>query len=477
MTDDLERYRRDPVAFITECLVDPETGQPFVLYPAQVAFLRAALTIGDAGRLPAPELLYGAPKKSGNTALGAMAMLYVIVVLAGPYGEGYVVANDLEQAQGRVFDAICKIIRVSPMLAHSANITGKKITFDATGATITAIASDYAGAAGTNPNFIVFDELWGYTSERSRRLWDEMVPVPTRKVSARLTVTYAGFEGESELLEDLYQRGLKGQALQPFLFEQPGLLMFWSHEPVAPWQTREWLDQMRQQLRPNAYLRMIENRFVTSESGFVDLDWWDACIDPRAAPVAVDRELPVWVGVDASVSRDSTAIVACAFNKELKKVRLVWHRIFQPSSSEPLDFEASVEGTLHELRGRFRIREVRYDPYQMVAVAQRLQATGFPMVEFPQTVSNLTSSSTNLYELIKGGNLIAYRDDEVRRAVANSVAVETSRGWRIAKEKTTHRRRGGPRDGEPSAWWRARATRPSPPTTSRPSSGSATTRR
>ena len=64
---------------------------------------------------------------------------------------------------------------------------------------------------GGNPNFIVFDELWGYTSEGSRRLWDEMIPVPTRKVSARLTVTYAGFEGESELLEELYKRGLKGE--------------------------------------------------------------------------------------------------------------------------------------------------------------------------------------------------------------------------------------------------------------------------
>jgi phage terminase large subunit-like protein len=44
------------------------------------------------------------------------------------------------------------------------------------GSTITAIASDYAGAAGAHPVISVFDELWGYTSERSRRLWDEMIP-------------------------------------------------------------------------------------------------------------------------------------------------------------------------------------------------------------------------------------------------------------------------------------------------------------
>jgi hypothetical protein len=35
----------------------------------------------------------------------------------------------------------------------------------------------------------VFDELWGYDTERARRLFDELVPPPTRKVACRLTVT------------------------------------------------------------------------------------------------------------------------------------------------------------------------------------------------------------------------------------------------------------------------------------------------
>jgi len=34
----------------------------------------------------------------------------------------------------------------------------------------------------------------------------------------------------------------------------------------------------------NAYLRMIENRFVTTESTFIDMAWWDACVDPQATP-------------------------------------------------------------------------------------------------------------------------------------------------------------------------------------------------
>jgi len=439
VTLDPDRYAHDPVAFISEVLVDPETKAPFELYPAQVAFLRAALTLGDDGRLPAPELLYGAPKKSGKTAMAAMCTLYVVLVLAGPYGEAYVVANDLEQAQGRVFTAIERIIKASPMLAGAARITGKKIEFPHTGATIEAIASDYAGAAGSNAHFVCFDELWAFTTERSRRLWDEMVPPPTRRVAARFTTTYAGFEGESVLLEDLYKRGRKGKKIAPDLYKAKGLVMAWHHKPVAPWQTEEWLQQMREQLRPNAYIRMIENKFVTTESSFVDMDWWDACIDWKSRLVLEDRELQLFVGIDASTKGDQTAIVGCTYDKDSKRVRLVFHRIFRPSKENPLDFEATIEQTIKELRGQFRVRRILYDPYQMASVAQRLVAVGMPMEEYPQTPNRLEEMGTVLYDLIKHRNFVAYPDKDMRLAVSRAVATETTRGWRIAKEKTSHK--------------------------------------
>ena len=40
---------------------------------------------------------------------------------------------------------------------------------------------------------------------------------------------------------------------------------------------------------------------------------------------------------------------------------------------------------------------------------------------------------------MKSTNLIAYSDDAVRLAVHRAVALETSRGWRIAKEKQSHK--------------------------------------
>jgi hypothetical protein len=243
----IEHWRRDPVRFIAEVLRDPETREPFMLLDAEKGFIGHAFRTDGDGRLLYPEWAYSAPKKSGKTGFAAMMTLTTTLVFGGPFAEGYCLANDLEQSQGRVFQAVRRIVEVSPHLKKAARVTASRIDFPETGASITAIASDYAGAAGANPTISTFDELWGYTSERSHRLWDEMVPPPTRKIACRLTVTYAGFEGESELLETLYKRGLRQPVAGPDLHAGEGLLMFWTHKPVAPWQTDAWLDQMRGQ--------------------------------------------------------------------------------------------------------------------------------------------------------------------------------------------------------------------------------------
>jgi phage terminase large subunit-like protein len=117
----------------------------------------------------------------------------------------------------------------------------------------------------------------------------------------------------------------------------------------------------------------------------------------------------------------------------------VTHRIFQPPPTEPLDFEVAIEETLTSLCQRFKVARILFDPYQMQATAQRLQKRGLPIREFPQTSANLTISSQNLYELVEGRNLVLYPDAAMRLSASRAVAVETVRGWRIAKEKQSHK--------------------------------------
>src|SRR5690348_6072128 len=150
------------------------------------------------------ELCFSAGKKSGKTALAAMIVIYTAVVLAGTGGEIYCLANDLEQSSSRVFKAVVLILQASPLLRRSADITANKITLRATGTVIQAVANDYEGFSGANPTLNVYDESAYFPSENSRRLWDEGVPSPARKISFRLSVSTAGFDGEPSPLRDIY---------------------------------------------------------------------------------------------------------------------------------------------------------------------------------------------------------------------------------------------------------------------------------
>ena len=102
----LARWRREPISFIEQVLRNPETGRPFELLDAQRQFFAHAWRTTDDGRLLYPEQCYGAIKKSGKTATAAMHLLATTLLYGGRFAEGYAIANDLEQAQGRVFQAV-----------------------------------------------------------------------------------------------------------------------------------------------------------------------------------------------------------------------------------------------------------------------------------------------------------------------------------------------------------------------------------
>ena len=432
------RSRADPVSFIESVLINAETEKAFVLLGAERAFLEHALKLDASGKLKYPELIYSCPKKSGKTAFAALFTLTVLLIYGGAFPEATLCANDQEQATGRVFQAIRRIIEASPLLKREAKLTETKISFPALNATITAISSNFAGAAGGGQNLSVFDELWAYSSERLFRLWDEMVPPPTRKVACRLTTTYAGFEGESTLLEDLYRRGLQLPQVGKDLYAGDGMLMFWTHDLIAPWQDEAWLASMRRS-RPSAWMRQVENRFATVKSAFVDMSAWDGCVRSELGAVPPNRQLHVWAGVDASTKRDSTALVAVAFDKKAQVARLVAHRVFTPTPGDPINFEDTIEATLLHWHKAYRLRKVWFDPFQMEATAQRLAKAGLKIEGFAQTVPNLTAATSNLFDLLQERRLVLYPDAGMRLAASRAVLVETSRGQRLDKMKQTQK--------------------------------------
>jgi hypothetical protein len=284
----------------------------------------------------------------------------------------------------------------------------------------------------------VFDELWGVENEAGRQLFDELSPVPTRETACRLTVSYAGHKGRSSPLESLYQRGLEQPKIGPDLHAGGGVLMFWSHTPVAPWQTPAWLASMRKSMRPNQFRQLIENKWVDSKEIFIDLIEWDEIVDPDARPRIADKRLEVWAGCDASISHDSTALALVTFDKKTQRVCLVDHKIFQPSKIKNISFEDDIEALLLDWSKRFVLRSCWFDPAQMEGSSQRLTKAGVKMERYEQSLPNLTMAAENLFSLVRGRNLVVYPDEAIRTAVGHTVATATARGWKLTKQNQVH---------------------------------------
>ena len=106
------------------------------------------------------------------------------------------------------------------------------------------------------------------------------MPPPTRKIACRLTTDLCGLRGREHAARRLYKRGLQGKQIEPDLYARRrhvDVLDTCLYRAVADGGMAR---PDARQLRPNAYLRLIENRWVSSDSTFVEMEWWDACIDP-----------------------------------------------------------------------------------------------------------------------------------------------------------------------------------------------------
>ena len=423
-----------------------EDKQPLHLEEHQRRILQEAFRYDEDERFVYRTIIYSAPKKSGKTAINALVSLWWALCVQPP-DEIIIAANDLDQSVSRVFDAAKGFINRNPLLKQKADLQRLLIRFD-NETIIKAIPSDYQGESGANQGLCSWDELWGAMSEKSRRLYEELTPVPTRKNSIRFVSTYAGWEGESVLLEDLYGRIFDKQGnVKPGVQRPVGedfpvytigdLFVYWDHEPRMPWQTPQYYESQRADLRVNTYLRLHENRWVSNESSLFDMEDWDGCVDPEHRPPLSDKKICLYMAADASVKKDRSAVVSVYRKDNL--IQLGPFRTWQPSKQEPMDLESTMEAYVKELSNSYHVVEVRYDPFQFHRSATTLSQAGVKMIEFPQTVSNLTEAGQALYDSVKHRTLRLYKDDELRKEASFAVGKETPRGMRIVKEKASQK--------------------------------------
>lgn len=143
---------------------------------------------------------------------------------------------------------------------------------------------------------------------------------------------------------------------------------------------------------------------------------------------------PTWVGVDAAITRDTTAVVAVQVRPD-GRIHAI-PKFWIPKTDEPTDL-GDVMAYIRTLANTYKVGAVAFDPRFMDWPAKLLYDEGIPMVEIPQSVERMTAIVGDLYTLLREGGVTHERDPLFAKHVLSAVRREHERGFTISKGKST----------------------------------------
>lgn len=350
-------------------MVIPETGKALILHPEQYDVL-SAMSHQTNGAFDYSTWLYSAPKKSGKTTIGAGVALWQACRI--PNGQVYIIGNDQKQADNRMMQAIRYAIDHNPNLSQHARVVRFTVYLD-NGTRIESIPVDPRGEAGMNPTGLFWTEAWGAIGSRPELLWSEAALSPTRTGQAfKFVESYAGYRGQSLILERLYDSIVQGgqpHATIPELYTSGKSIGYWCTRLNMPWQIEhpEYYEQEAKENTPSEFRRMHNNEWSASSESFIPIEWWDAC-KVNVLPDMRSHQ-GVVLGVDAAVDSDYFALVMVSTQGGKYQVR--YCNVWKPPKDGKIDLKEPAAEILR-LSKLYNVECVAYDPMHMQYMAQLL---------------------------------------------------------------------------------------------------------
>lgn len=402
------------------------------LFDCQRRPLELALSRDVNGSYKYNTILWSWPKKSAKSSVIAAVADYIAEHRTN--GSIKLVANDLKQSDSRVGMYLREAIKIGQRSGKRQGITinpsGYKTIYP-NGSKVECVPIDPTGEAGGNDDMIVYSELWGWKSKAHQRMWSEMTLSPNKwGNSQRWIDTYAGISGESPILEQLYDTGVKQGVqvwsdLEVYANDSAKMLSVWVTKPMLPWQTAEYYAQEAGQLTPSEFERMHRNQWSASSLAFVPIQWWDDC---KVVSLPDFGKASVVIGLDAARANDSFALVVTT--SRANKVYVLYSRIWKPPLNGQIQF-AEIEDELLRLFQVYNVVEVTYDPADMTSMSQRMNGKAY-WREFKQGQPRIVADKL-LYDLIRDRRIEHDGNLELREHIANADAKPDDEKVRIVK--------------------------------------------
>lgn len=368
------------VDWIEEHFYIPETRGPLLLAEYQRTVLQRVFTTDHDGLLPYSTIIWSDIKKSAKSTIAAAVVLWYAfqIDMVGGWGSIVIIANDLKQAESRVAYYLRRAILLNPTLRDRVRIRTSDSSITLPNHTvIEAVPIDPTGEAGANADAVVFSELWGAHSKAQQTMWTEATLPPNKfGRSFRWVETYAGYQGSSPLLEQLFDVSVvHGRRLDPDLeiYDNSVARMFclWNTQPRLAWQTEDYYRQERANLLPSEFNRVHRNQWsLGSEEPFLpDIALWDAC---RVELPPLGRHIPCVLALDAGESNDTFGEVIVSASPASSQITAVRHaRAYVPRGGAILNHD-EIEINVRELGQNYAIQALVYDPFMLGQFVRRL---------------------------------------------------------------------------------------------------------
>ena len=414
-------------------------GKPFVLSPWQKFHI--ALAFGwyrvDGVRRFRDVYVF-VPRKNGKTTEMAGVSLFMLEMDGEPGAQVYMAATKMDQAKLMYNDSV-NMVKSSGVLSRHIKLLKDGAYSQAGRNILKPLGRDSKSMDGFNPHAVMLDELH---AQKTSEVYDVMKSaIGARRNPMIWMITTAGFDLSSFGYE---MHRYAESVLQGTIQDDDFLAIVYTVDDQEAWDDPlEWRkanpnygvsiyqdgmerDCERARKQPSQQVNFKTKRlniWCSSGSTWIPLERWRDCADGKMKLEDFHGQ-PCWIGIDLAEKNDVVAL--CLVFRQGKRF-FVFPRLYQnayqiaqPENQHYRTFVAmgdliETEGNtidleiirqdLLELKARFKVQEVAYDPRFSSYLATTLIKDGLPMVEITQRSTFFTQPINEIESLVMSGNL------------------------------------------------------------------------
>lgn len=421
-------------------------GQKIKLEPWQVWILTTIFgwrRRSDSGRR-FRRVYIEVPRGNGKSSLSSGVALYCLLADREPGAEVYSFATTRDQAKIVFGDAKQMCVANKPLRDNfGLEVLANALYVPRTNSTFQAKSAEGSTLDGLNTHFACIDELHAH---KTRAVYDVVETSMGKRLNSLLwVITTAGFDTAGICYEI---RAMVREVLNRTVMDETQFGVIYTIDEGDDWTTEEALIKANPNwgvsVMPDVVLPLQKkamtiasaaNNFKTKHldvwcsagTAWMDMVAWGRCGKMRDLDDMLGK--PCVIGLDLGAKNDLTAKVL-VFKEESddgKPRFYVSTRLYLPESaiekttnsqmagwaqSEAIsvtggamtDF-SRIEEEIREDLSRFEVQAIAYDPWQATQLAVNLSEDGAPMVEYRNTVQNLSEPMKWLEALVQDGRI------------------------------------------------------------------------